>query len=245
MITWLGLFLLCVLFAYIGFSLWYSYSKMSKSSDVSVDLPNHYELENQALSAKISHFKSSSEALEKSNVLLSDSIKQLTLEVESKTRDHTVISNMLEATERKLSTYSKLLYEYRESNLELIQKGSLRVKELSDVNILLANANSEIERLKIQIIEYASSPIKGSSEELIHSINCPNLDFLHCLGTILDLNHLSEILSHITPEELNSQPSLYLADRYIDDLIRGISIIRDFYSSHPDLSVYIDLTTIS
>jgi len=217
---------------------------MLKSSDISVDLPNHYELENQALSAKISHFKTSTEALEKSNVLLSDSIKQLTLEVESKSRDHSVISSMLEATERKLSTYSKLLSEYRESNLELIQKGSLRVKELSDVNGLLVNANSEIERLKIQISEYVSNSMKISGEELVHSINCPNLEFLHCLGTVLDIGHLSEILSHITPEELNSQPSLYLADRYIDDLIKGISIIRDFYSSHPDLSTYIDLTTI-
>lgn len=151
---------------------------------------------------------------------------------------------MLEATEKKLSTYSSLLHEYRESNLELILKGSVRAKELSDVNILLANANSEIERLKFQITEFVSNSVNNPGEELVHSINCPNLEFLHCLGTVLDIGNLSEILNHITLEELNSTPSLYLADRYIDDLIRGISIIRDFYQSHPDLSTYIELTTI-
>lgn len=177
--------------------------------------------------------------------MLSDSIKQLTLEVESKTRDHTVVSSMLEATERKLSAYSRLLHEYRESNLELIHKGSLRHKELSDVNTLLSNANLEIERLRSQVVEFVTQANEVSGPALIHSIDCPNLEFLHCLGTVLDLRNLSEILNHITPEELNSQPSLYLADRYVDDLIRGISIIRDFYASHPDLSVYVELVTIN
>jgi len=167
------------------------------------------------------------------------------LEVESKTRDNSVISSMLEATEKKLSTYSSLLREYRESNLELILKGSQNSRELSMVNELLVNANLEIDRLKLQISEYVTQSVSVSGEQLIHSIDCPNLEFLHCLGTVLDIGSLSEILNHITLEELNSQPSRYLAERYVDDLIRGISIIRDFYLSHPDLSTYIELTTIS